>query len=161
MAAPHNKTLVAITFERYPHDVEYEKVPPHITVMPWFDASSTGVKRELSSTIADSAPFSISRAEPIVVGGEEHKKRAISVYSQTLVRLHREMFIRLVAAGAEFSHPEWLGNNYLPHYREQDPDPFENISTITVSELAIVTNIVASNAVKGTKTINYQTLGQK
>ncbi|HEU5005017.1 MAG TPA: 2'-5' RNA ligase family protein [Candidatus Saccharimonadales bacterium] len=158
MSAPLEHTLVAVTFERYFSGETFDKVPPHITILPWFDAR--GRMCVIDEVVKETEPFSIVRDGPMTVGGQGHEKKAVSVKSPALIKLHEELFKRLVENGVEFSHPLWLGSQYTPHYRKlEDRDPFDEHPEMVINEIAIFDNIAVRGLSKGKKIVTYLRMG--
>ena len=96
----------------------------------------------------------------MVAGEPGHEKPSIRVVSTGLGDLHSKLFEQLVMHGVEFSHPEYLGPNYTPHYRETKEDPFEQDNEIAVTDIAVIRNLTVVGLDSGVKEITYRKLGQ-
>lgn len=159
MAAPLEHTLLAVTFERHPASSWHDKVPPHITLMPWFDGRSKGVMEEIETIIEQTAPLRFRKGRTVILGGVGHEKLAVQVESESFRRLHRQLFDSLINMGVGLPDSQWLGGNFMPHYRLRDGyEPFYYRHDFCADEIAIIDNIAVEGADRGIKHIRYQRL---
>lgn len=153
MSAPLNHTMLAITFEDMPLGHESLKVPEHITVLPWFDISEERDAHlaALGDVISNTAPLRIAPGETTVFGAEGHEKKVTRVLAPGLKMLHKHLLQLLIDNEVGFSHPQWLGELYDPHYRSGyiaavAPGEWTPVSDITVIDnfdhVKVVTNIL-------------------
>ena len=160
MAAPLDHTMLGLTFERYPDGAEFPKVPPHITVLPWFTGRKGVVDYIVRTTCEQTSPFGVYLGEPGQVGAPGYEKDARFVQSTELLKFHKQLFYRLRDEGVQFSHQGWLGDGYNPHFRAGAEEAFmADGDTRIFSHLAVIQNLRTGVAEEGTKSITTIELG--
>lgn len=109
--------MLALTTEGYLNGKRFEKVPEHVTVLPWADLGECrgDFLRAARSICIASQVITLEPGEVVTLGLPGFEKQAQTVASDALQRLHRRLFSPAVELGLEFSNPEWLGDNYSPH----------------------------------------------
>ncbi len=140
MSAPLNHTMLALTFEQYPDGYETEKVPRHITVLPWFTGDEHNTTQIISEACGQTGPIEVLPGKLGQVGSEGYWKAARFLESSALRLFHKRLFSELVKEGIAFSHPQWLGDNYAPHIRVKPGDSDFYPEGYTFSSLAMVRN---------------------
>lgn len=134
MSAPLRHTTLVLTQEPRIVGKRSEKVPPHVTVLPWMDLS--GIRPDFMTTArrlcAEAGRLVLRPAGDIIVGGEGHEKPAQAIDCPELVELHKQLFASAVDLGIEFSHPMYLGDGYNPHLTGGTTEVDLHITRLTV-----------------------------
>jgi len=150
--------MLAIPTESYLCGKRFDKVPDHISVLPWFDLTDIrgDFMRHAAQICTEQDSFEVYPGEDMIVGGTGFEKPAQQLISPELKQLHGILFQTAVDLGIVFSHPEWLGASYTPHLtRAHIP------GAMAVSHLTVIDNHQVDGRDRGVKTITQKlALGQ-
>lgn len=116
MPAPLNHTMVIAPVNKLEVGEHYEKVPPHITVLPWMDfrGEEPLFIERAAEICSNAARLAINLTGTIKVG-PNNDIVAQSVSSTGLRLVHLELLELAEDLGIQFQNPEWLGDGYQPH----------------------------------------------
>lgn len=150
MPAPLEYTMVIAAVDLPALGVEYEKVPPHITVLPWMDISRVEDEFMSGATAIceNSAILAINPFKEILVGPASDIP-AQQVKSDGLILVHHELFDLAEDLGVRFQNPEWLGEGYNPHLTEGYLS-----SSLVVRALVVIFNAKRENSNRGKKVVS-------
>lgn len=160
MSAPLNQTMLALTLERHPSGLQVDKVPPHITVLPWFAMQGPDVEYVINSSCEQTDPFMVYPKELGEVGSNGHVKKALFLESPELQKFHKRLFLRLSDVDVTFPYPEWLGDNYNPHIRVKSEQKEIPETGISFSSLSIIRNARLARDGIAKKTITHRKFGK-
>lgn len=147
MAAPLHQSMFAATFESLSLGYRSNKVPPHVTLLPWADyglgdANQIGRVIEVSEIIGGTPYCELIAGDHIVVGAPGFEKRARRVLSPDFRRLHSRLYHYFSGVGIVLPNPEWLGDGYDPHCRLKDGnDPFQGTGRRVIKEIVVINNV--------------------
>lgn len=150
MPAPLKHTTFVLTQEPRIVGKRSEKVPPHVTVLPWMDLAEvrldfTTVTRRLC---AETGALVLRPADEIIVGGEGFEKSAQAIDCPRLVELHKKLFASAVDLGITFSHPMYLGEGYNPHLTGGTTE-----ADLHIARLTVIDNHKVEGRERGMKTV--------
>jgi hypothetical protein len=114
--------------------------PLHLTVAPTFV-----IDGGLPAVLAAVTPLLLSQPPLAVVAGQEYGFGRSGRFPVTLIeptielnRLHAQLVGALLAAGAEFDHPEFVGAGYRPHVTIKGDPGVRTGDRMTLRQAAIV-----------------------
>ena len=151
MSAPLKHTMLAITTERHLIGKRFDKVPPHISVLPWMSILNVrgDFIRSAREICAETDEFVLTPGAPITVGAAGYEKPAQTIHSEPVQVLHQKLFKVASELGIKFSHPEYLGDEYMAHLtRHEIP------SAHAASRLTVIDNIAPEGSARGVKLIS-------
>ncbi len=151
MSAPLGHTMLALTTERHLVGKRYNKVPPHVSLLPWMSILNVrgdfiNAAREIC---ADTDELVLVPGESTTVGAPGFEKPALAIVCEQIVALHTRLFETAVEMGIVFSHPEYLGDSYMPHLTRS------GLSLETkIPRLTVVDNIAPEGSSRGMKLVS-------
>jgi 2'-5' RNA ligase superfamily len=114
--------------------------PLHVTVAPTFV-----IVGGLPAVLSAASPILLAqRALTLCVGPEEGFGKAMNVpvslieVTAELTRLHDGLVTALLAAGAQFDDPEFVGAGYRPHITLKGVAPLQPGAGLTLQQAAVV-----------------------
>lgn len=114
--------------------------PLHLTVAPTFV-----IDGGLPTVLAAVTPLLVHQPPLDVVAGQEYGFGRAGRFPVTLIeptvelnRLHTQLVAALLAAGAEFDHPEFTGDGYRPHVTIKGEPGVRAGDRLTLRQAAIV-----------------------
>ncbi len=105
----------------------YNPLPSHLTLVPRFWANES--PEEIAELVipifkkSDSMPLTVGKSELI---GPKNTEVYLVSKSAELSDLHSDLVNELAAIDAEFSHPEFMYNNWTPHISVRHEKKFED-----------------------------------
>ncbi len=147
MAAPLHQSMIVATFESLPLGYRSNKVPLHVTLLPWADYRLNDVEQverviEVSEIVGGTPFCELIAEDRIVVGAPGFEKRARRVLSPDFSRLHSRLYEYFSGVGIVLPNPEWLGDGYDSHYRlKEGQDPLQETGRHVVRDIVVIDNV--------------------
>lgn len=124
-----------------------EKLPPHVTLLPWIEMFGTQTPRFLdtiSRLAARTSPFTIKGGEEALFGPDHDILVRRLIANTALLKVHNDLVQLASTFGAQVRNQEWAGEGFAPHVTATEDFVLQEGKEIVIPALQTFSRIPSS-----------------